>query len=77
MKLVEAAIPKALKVAKPGTEKFRVALRDAIEETKGLKGAGAVFSMSKTDHSGINHLGSCLLEIKNGNWKLAEIAEFK
>ncbi len=76
LKIVEAAVPKALKVAKPGTEQFRAALRDAIEGTKGLKGAGTVFTMTKSDHTGINQLGMCVLKIENGKWKLEDHAEF-
>ncbi|MDD5286115.1 MAG: ABC transporter substrate-binding protein [Desulfuromonadaceae bacterium] len=77
LKIVEAAVPKALKKGKPGSEKFRVALRDAIEGTKGLKGAGSVFSMSATDHSGVNQLGMSLMKVENGKWKLEDHAEFK
>ena len=76
LKVIEAAVPKALKVAKPGTEQFRVALRDAIEASKGIKAAGAVFTMSKTDHNGIDSLGMCLLKIENGKWKLEDHADF-
>jgi branched-chain amino acid transport system substrate-binding protein len=76
LKVIEAAVPKALKVAKPGTEQFRVALRDAIEASKGIKAAGAVFTMSKTDHNGIDKLGMCLLKIENGKWKLEDHADF-
>lgn len=76
LKIVENAVPKALKVAKPGTEQFRVALRDAIESTKGLKGAGTVFTMSKSDHTGINQLGMCLLKVENGKWKLEDHADY-
>jgi branched-chain amino acid transport system substrate-binding protein len=76
LKIVEAAVPKALKVAKPGTEKFRVALRDAIEATKGLKGAGTVFTMTKSDHTGINQIGMCVLKVENGKWKLEDHADF-
>jgi len=76
LKIIEAAVPKALKAGKPGTEQFRVALRDAIEGSKGLKGAGAVFTMSKADHNGINQLGMCLLKIENGKWKLEDHADF-
>lgn len=76
LKLIEAAVPKALKVAKPGTEQFRAALRDAIEESKGLRAAGAVFSMTKADHTGINQLGMCLLKIEDGKWKLEDHADF-
>lgn len=77
LKIVEAAVPKALKSGQPGTEKFRAALRDAIEGTKGLKGAGSVFSMSPTDHSGVNQLGMSLMKVENGTWKLEDHAEFK
>ncbi|MDD2736240.1 MAG: ABC transporter substrate-binding protein [Desulfuromonadaceae bacterium] len=77
LKVVEAAVPKALKVAKPGTEKFRAALRDAMENTKGLKAAGAVITMSKSDHTGINDLGMCLLRVENGTWKLEDHADYK
>jgi branched-chain amino acid transport system substrate-binding protein len=77
LKIIESAVPKALKVAKPGTEQFRVALRDAIESTRGLKGAGAVFTMSKADHTGINELGMCVLKVENGTWKLEDRADYK
>lgn len=77
LKIVEAAVPKALKVAKPGTEKFRIALRDAIESTKGLKGAGTVVTMTKADHTGINQLGMCVLRVENGKWKLEDHAAFR
>jgi branched-chain amino acid transport system substrate-binding protein len=70
-------VPKALKVAKPGTEKFRAALRDAIEQTKGLKGSAAVFTMSPTDHSGVNQLGLAMLRIENGHWKLDTYSDYK
>jgi branched-chain amino acid transport system substrate-binding protein len=77
LKIIESAVPKALKVAKPGTEQFRVALRDAIEKTKGLKGAGTVYTMSNIDHTGINELGMCVLRVENNTWKLDDHAEFK
>lgn len=77
VKLVEAAVPVALKSAAPGTEKFRAALRDAIEQTKGLKGATAVFTLSPTDHSGVNELGLAMVRIENGKWKLDTHADYK
>jgi branched-chain amino acid transport system substrate-binding protein len=52
-------------------------LRDAIEGTKGLKGAGSVFTMSPTDHSGVNQLGMSLMKVENGKWKLEDHADFK
>jgi branched-chain amino acid transport system substrate-binding protein len=77
LKVIEAAAPKALKTAKPGTAQFREALRKAIEETKGLKGAGAVYTLSATDHSGVNQLGMSMIRVENGKWKLDHHADFK
>ena len=77
LKVIEAAVPKALKSGKPGTEQFRVAMRDAIEKTKGFKAAGAVITMTPTDHTGINQLGICLVKVENAKWKLEHHAEFK
>jgi branched-chain amino acid transport system substrate-binding protein len=76
-KILEATVPKALKSGKPGTEKFRIALRDAIENTKGLKGAGMVLSYSPSDHTGINQLGMCMLKVENNKWKLEDLADYK
>ncbi|MDR2334436.1 MAG: ABC transporter substrate-binding protein [Burkholderiaceae bacterium] len=63
-----AAVPEALKKAQPGTEAFRTALRDAMENVKGIAGAHGVFSMSPTDHLGIQH-GVVMVKIENGTWK--------
>ena len=77
LRLVETAIPKALKSgAKPGTEQFRTALRDALEATSGLRVAGAVVTMSKSDHTGIDKLGMCVIKIDGGKWKLEDLADF-
>ncbi|MBT0653453.1 ABC transporter substrate-binding protein [Geomobilimonas luticola] len=76
LKIVEAAVPKALKKAKPGTPEFRQALRDAIETTKGYNGAYAVFNMSPTDHSGVDQRGMSVIKIENGKWKLEDHAKF-
>jgi branched-chain amino acid transport system substrate-binding protein len=77
LKMVEAAVPKALKVAQPGTEKFRAALRDALESSKGLHVSGAVITMTPTDHTGIDQLGMSVLRVENGKWKLEDYAEYK
>jgi len=77
LKIFEEAVPKALKSGKPGTEQFREALRTAIENTKGHKGALAVFTLSPTDHSGVDQLGMAVVRIENGHWKLEDHADFK
>ena len=67
--LMTAARPAALKKAKPGTAEFRVALRDAIEQVKDLPGAHGIFSMSPTDHLGLDQRAYVMVKIVNGAWK--------
>lgn len=71
--LVAAAIPKALAGgAKPGTEGFRQALRDALENSKDVVGVHGVFNMSAKDHSGLDDRARVLLRVKNGHWEFAQ-----
>ncbi|MDA8124459.1 MAG: ABC transporter substrate-binding protein [Deltaproteobacteria bacterium] len=70
LRILELTIPKALKAGKPGTPQFREALRNAIEETKGYKGAYAVFNMTPANHSGVDVTGIAMLKIEHGKWKL-------
>ncbi|MEO8839451.1 MAG: ABC transporter substrate-binding protein [Herbaspirillum sp.] len=65
-----AAVPTALKKAKPGTPEFRQALRDAIESDREVVGAHGVFNMSPTDHYGHDKRARVLVQIVNGDWKL-------
>ena len=67
--LMAAAVPEALKKAKPGTAEFRAALRDALEGIKELPGAHGVFTMSKTDHLGLDDRARVMVTIQNGTWK--------
>ena len=67
--LMTAALPAALKKAKPGTPEFRAALRDAIEQVKDLAGAHGIFSMSPTDHLGLDQRAYVMVKIVNGAWK--------
>ncbi len=52
------------------TDKAKV--RDAIEQTKGIMGTGGEFNMSPTDHLGLGLSAFRMLEIKNGQFELAE-----
>ncbi len=67
--LMAAAIPNALKSAKPGTQEFRTALRDALEQVKDLSGAHGVFNMSATDHLGLDQRARVMVKIEKGTWK--------
>ncbi|MEO8014182.1 ABC transporter substrate-binding protein [Polaromonas sp.] len=67
--LMSAAVPQALKKAKPGTPEFRAALRDALENVRDMPGAHGIFSMSPTDHLGLDQRGRVMVKIENGAWK--------
>lgn len=68
--IIGAAVPVALKTAKPGTPSFREALRDAIEGGKDVKGTHAVYNMSPTDHYGVDKRARVLVRVEKGDWKL-------
>ena len=68
--LLQRAVPEALKRAQPGTEAFRVALRDALEGTRELVGTQGVYTMSAVDHSGFDRRGRELMQLHNGMWRL-------
>jgi branched-chain amino acid transport system substrate-binding protein len=53
-----------------GTDKAKV--RDAIEATKGYVGTGGVVNMSATDHMGLDLSSFRMLEVKNGDWSIAQ-----
>jgi branched-chain amino acid transport system substrate-binding protein len=70
MLLLKNAVPIALKSGKPGTEPFRVALRDALEQTHGLVGVSGVYDMSPTNHNGQDQRAAALVEVKDGAWRV-------
>jgi branched-chain amino acid transport system substrate-binding protein len=76
--ILKLAIPEALKKgAKPGTVGFREALRTAIENVKGYRGAMAVFNFTPGDHTGVDELGMAVIRVENAQWKLEDYADFK
>ena len=68
--LLERAIPVALKAAKPGTEAFRSALRDALEHEREVIGCQGVFNMSPTNHNGMDERARVLITIRDGRFRL-------
>ena len=58
--------------AKPGTKEFRVALRDALESTKELVATHGVYTMSPTEHNGLDNRARTMIKIENGKWVLAK-----
>jgi branched-chain amino acid transport system substrate-binding protein len=67
--LLKNAVPTALKSGKPGTEEFRVALRDALEKTHELVGVSGVYTMSPSNHNGQDARAAVLVQVKDGAWK--------
>jgi branched-chain amino acid transport system substrate-binding protein len=68
--ILQRALPAALQVAKPGTEAFRVALRDAIEQERDVVGCQGVFNMSPTNHNGMDERARVLVTVKDGRFRL-------
>ena len=68
--LLNAAVPVALKKAKPGTPEFREALRAALENVKNIIGTHGVYNMSASNHNGLDERGRVLVHVENGQWRL-------
>ena len=68
--LLDAAVPIAMKTAKPGTPEFRQALRDALENVKNVVGTHGVYNMSPQDHTGLDNRARVLVKVDNGAWRL-------
>lgn len=68
--MLQAAIPIALKSAKPGTHEFRAALRDALEGAHELVLTHGISDMSATDHNGLDDRARVMVTIKDGAWTL-------
>jgi len=67
--ILQHAIPDALKKGKPGTEAFRVALRDALENAGNVIGCQGVFNMSPTNHNGMDKRARVLITVKDGKFR--------
>lgn len=68
--LLQHAIPIAAQSAQAGTQEFREALRDALENTKELTATQGVYNMTAEDHSGFDERGRELITVTNGEWRL-------
>jgi branched-chain amino acid transport system substrate-binding protein len=68
--LLERAIPVAVKAGKPGTEAFRVALRDALEREREVTGCQGVFNMSADNHNGMDERARVLVTVRDGKFRL-------
>ncbi|GAB7079552.1 ABC transporter substrate-binding protein [Megalodesulfovibrio paquesii] len=66
----------ALLLLKAGLEKAgtadRAALRDALEQLKGVVGVSGVFSMTPEDHNGLDEASMLMLQVKDGAFHVAQ-----
>jgi branched-chain amino acid transport system substrate-binding protein len=67
--LLQAAVPGALRVAKPGTQAFREALRDALEGLQGVRGRNGTYAMRAWNHSGLGSRDCYLYRVRGGRWE--------
>lgn len=70
--LLKNAISKAAGKAEPGTRRFRVALRDALEQTHELTGTQGIYNMNAQDHSGFDERGRELITVRDGQFHLLQ-----
>jgi len=70
MLLLNAAVPEALKKAKPGTAEFREALRVALENVRNVVGTHGVYNMNPQNHNGLDERARVVVHVENGAWHL-------
>jgi branched-chain amino acid transport system substrate-binding protein len=63
------AAKRAMAKAKPGTPEYRVALKNAIFETKEVVGTHAVYTFKLGDSYGVDERSLVLVRLKDGQWK--------
>lgn len=72
LRLLEAAIPKALEAGKPGTPEFRSALRTALEQSDGVYLNNGLSHITPDDHNGYDERSAFLITVKDGKFRMAE-----
>ena len=72
MLLLNAAVPEALKKAKPGTAEFREALRTALENVRNVVGTHGVYNMDPKNHNGLDERARVVVHVENGAWHLVK-----
>ena len=67
-KLVAAAVPVAMKSAKPGTPEFREALRTALQNSPEITGSNAIYKITPQDHNGLDARARVMVSVKDGRF---------
>lgn len=66
----EAGAKVALTKAKPGTQAFKDALREAVETNPVIAGTHGLIKMSPSDHYGRDSTALVMVRVESGTWKL-------
>jgi branched-chain amino acid transport system substrate-binding protein len=69
-KVLERVIPVALKKAKPGTQEFRDAIREAFISEHEIAATQGVYNFTEKDRNGLDDRSRILLTVKNGKYVL-------
>lgn len=73
MLILDAAAEKALATgAKPGTEAFRVALRNGIQSGEEVVGTNGVYRYTPEDHYGLDERARVMITVEDGKFRLLE-----
>lgn len=75
MRLVEAAVPQALKTGQPGSAEFRQGLRDQLEKTREVVGTHGVYNLGPNDHFGHDQRARALVSVQDQQWVLLHAPE--
>jgi branched-chain amino acid transport system substrate-binding protein len=70
MLLLRAGVERALQRTKPGSEAFRAALRDGLEQTRQLVTSQGVMNLGAADHVGYDERAAVMVQIRGGRWQL-------
>ncbi|MEQ9570673.1 MAG: ABC transporter substrate-binding protein [Nitratireductor sp.] len=70
--IILATVPVAMEKGAPGSEEFRGALRDALENMREVVGVHGVFNTSANDHYGHDERSRVLVTVEDGAWKYME-----
>src|SRR6516165_5003735 len=70
--LLKRVIPTALKTAKPGTPKFREAIRQALLTEREIAASQGVYNFTEKDRYGLDDRSRILLTVKDGKYVLAK-----
>ena len=68
--VLERVIPAALKKAKPGTQEFRDAIREAFVTEKEIAATQGVYNFTDKDRNGLDDRSRIILTVKNGKYVL-------